>query len=498
MRVLSLFGTVLAVLPLQCAIAMRQNPVAEWQGVAVKAISNSRLSAPAAARALAITATCMYDAWAAYDDHAVGTQLRGALRRPADERTPFNKQQAMSYAAYRALVDLLPSDAESMYKPLMRRLGYDPGNRSTDIETPIGIANVSCLAVLEFRHHDQSNQLADMPSNGTEPMGPYEDWTGYHPVNPPGTVPIKFATGMSVNADHWQPLTYTDSRGGLMLQRFAGAQWCYVVPFAMSKGDEFRSAIEPGPLKYGSRGYLEQVNELVDISANLTDRQKMIAEYWADGPNTAQPPGHWTQFAQVVSERDHHSIDEDVKMFFVLSNAMLDAGIAAWDAKRAYDSVRPITAVDFLLGGKRIRAWGGPGKGTVEMEMGRNGYRINGRPFPRLRSRIMFLGIARLVRRPPAFLHFGLGWIISVIRLRWRLEVPGLSPVRPPPNLWSCRGRPLRRRQTKRGILGGLVESTLRERIWLVASWDGWLRTEHGRRRKPTLMVPIARRCSES
>jgi hypothetical protein len=55
-------------------------------------------------------------------------------------------------------------------------------------------------------------------------------------------------------------------------------------------------------------------------------------------------------------------------MFFVLSNAMLDASIAAWDAKRAYDSVRPITAVEFLLRGRRIRAWGGPGKGTVEMD----------------------------------------------------------------------------------------------------------------------------------
>jgi hypothetical protein len=55
-------------------------------------------------------------------------------------------------------------------------------------------------------------------------------------------------------------------------------------------------------------------------------------------------------------------------MFFVLTNAILDAGIAAWDAKRAYDSVRPVTAIPFLYKGKKIRAWGGPGKGTVEMD----------------------------------------------------------------------------------------------------------------------------------
>ena len=94
----------------------------------------------------------------------------------------------------------------------------------------------------------------------------------------------------------------------------------------------------------------------------------MIAEYWSDGPETEQPPGHWMLFAQFVSARDHHSLDDDVKMFFGLSNALLDAGIAAWDAKREFDSVRPITAISVLFRGQKIRSWGGPGKGTVEMD----------------------------------------------------------------------------------------------------------------------------------
>ncbi len=93
----------------------------------------------------------------------------------------------------------------------------------------------------------------------------------------------------------------------------------------------------------------------------------MIAEYWSDSPNSEQPPGHWALFAQFVSQRDHHTLDEDVKMFFALSNAIFDAGIAAWDTKRAYDSVRPITAISLLYKGKTIRAWGGPGKGTIEI-----------------------------------------------------------------------------------------------------------------------------------
>jgi hypothetical protein len=51
-------------------------------------------------------------------------------------------------------------------------------------------------------------------------------------------------------------------------------------------------------------------------------------------------------------------------MFFALSNALLDAGIAVWDCKRAFDYVRPITAIHFLMAGTEIRAWGGPYKGT--------------------------------------------------------------------------------------------------------------------------------------
>jgi hypothetical protein len=47
---------------------------------------------------------------------------------------------------------------------------------------------------------------------------------------------------------------------------------------------------------------------------------------------------------------------------------MLDSGIAAWDMKRAFDSIRPATAIPLLFNGKKIRAWGGPGKGAVEID----------------------------------------------------------------------------------------------------------------------------------
>lgn len=127
-----------------------------WNDAALNGIRNSRLGAAMASRALAIMHTCMYDAWAVYDGKAAGTQLGGALRRPASERTEANKEKAISYAAYRALTDLFPADREAVYAPVMRKLGYDPNDNSSDIETPAGIGNVTCGAVLEYRHHDGS------------------------------------------------------------------------------------------------------------------------------------------------------------------------------------------------------------------------------------------------------------------------------------------------------------------------------------------------------
>jgi hypothetical protein len=107
-----------------------------------------------------------------------------------------------------------------------------------------------------------------------------------------------------------------------------------------------------------------QAKALVRLSAELTDRDKMIAEYWADGPATETPPGHWNLHAQFVSRRDRLSLDEDVKLFFILGNALLDSSIAVWEAKVHYDYVRPVSAIRFLFEGQLIEAWAGPGLGT--------------------------------------------------------------------------------------------------------------------------------------
>jgi hypothetical protein len=324
----------------------QESVVVKWDQAALSAVRNTHLGPPMVARALAIAHTAMYDAWAAYDGRAVGTRLGAALRRPATERSDANKEQAVSYAAYRTLLDLFPSEQQS-FDSVMKQLGFDQLDISTDASTPTGIGNLTAAAVLNFRHHDGANQLGDLAP------GNYSDYTGYQAVNDPFTIN---------DPNRWQPLLVTDAQGVTTAQRFVAPQWGLVTPFALTSGAQFRPATVPN--LYPSAGYTDQALELMGLSANLTDTQKTIVEYWADGPGTELPPGHWALFAQWVSRRDSNGIDDDAKMFFAVTNAMLDASIAIWDCKRVFDYVRPITAVRFLMAGQQILAWGGPFRGT--------------------------------------------------------------------------------------------------------------------------------------
>jgi hypothetical protein len=346
------------------ATSPRDSVVLLWNEAFLQAVRESKLGPPMVARALSIVHTCIYDAWAAYDRKAVGTQLGGSLRRPPNERTLSNRMQAISFAGYRAGVDLFRGSTATVFDPLMRTLGYDGTDTSTDPSTPTGIGNVAALAVLDSRHGDGANQLGNMI--GGSPGVAYSDYTGYAPVNAPMDIRVPFDPTGVHDPNAWQPLRYVDGSGNVVTPGFVGAQWPHVTTFALVPGS-LRST--SGPARFGSAEYLAQARDLLDLSAGLTDEQKTIAEYWADGPRTELPPGHWNLFAQFVSRRDHHGahshgIEQDVKLFFALTNAISDAGCCAWDNKRAFNSVRPITAIRMLFRGQAVRAWAGPYQGT--------------------------------------------------------------------------------------------------------------------------------------
>ncbi len=315
-----------------------ETTVAIWNEAALEGIREASVPAPIAARALAIVNTAMYDAWSAYDARAIGTVA--LAKRPLPERTAANIRRAVSIAAFYALRDV---SAVPMADVTLEQTGQPLGRH--DAAEVVG--ETAARAVLAARHHDGSNQFGDLH------RGFYSDYSAYRSTNT--------ATSL-IDPSRWQPLLVYNDAGGFTKQRFLVPQWGFVRPFGIDV--TALSAEFAPPARAGTAAYALQVEQLLQISAHLTDEQKTIAEYWADGMMTDSPPGHWMRFGIWISKRDRHDVGTDAKMFFALSNALLDASILCWRMKRNDDSERPITAVHELYAGRKIYAWAGPGKGS--------------------------------------------------------------------------------------------------------------------------------------
>src|SRR5207244_1404580 len=64
-----------------------------------------------------------------------------------------------------------------------------------------------------------------------------------------------------------------------------------------------------------------------------------------DGAGSYTPPGHWNLIAEQIAQQQGNSLAENARLFAELDIAMGDAAIVAWDAKYAYNTWRPITAI---------------------------------------------------------------------------------------------------------------------------------------------------------
>lgn len=92
------------------------------------------------------------------------------------------------------------------------------------------------------------------------------------------------------------------------------------------------------------------------------DYARVLAEFWADGPDSETPPGHWFTILNYVS--DHPLLEKrfkgegallddlewDVKAYFTLGGAMHDTAVTAWGIKGWYDYIRPVSAIRYMAG----------------------------------------------------------------------------------------------------------------------------------------------------
>ncbi len=314
--------------------------------------------APFILRTTTLLNNVWFDAIAPYSDTAVGI-CSTITRRPVSERNDTNRNIAIFYASLQMLNSLYPTDREA-WRQLLLNVGLDPYDTSTDLSTPIGIGNAAGLAVVAVREQDGMNQLGNRTPaglRGRSDLGrPYFDYTGYKPKN----------TAYDLrDAGRWQPAIIDNGYGIFRAQQFVTPQYAKVTPYSITNLNNFRA---PRPRASNPRRmalYKQQVDDVLNASANMTDRQKMIAELFED---KIQSLGFSALF---ISVSQNMSLEMFVHYDFLTNLAAFDTGIAIWKEKRRHDAVRPFSAIRYVYGNSTVTAWGGPGKGTVNLPASR-------------------------------------------------------------------------------------------------------------------------------
>jgi hypothetical protein len=377
-----------------------------WDERVLELIRQSSPNPGVHARNLFHVSAAMWDAWAAYDDVARGYFVTD--KHTADD-VEVARSAAISYAAYGLLkwryYELGGIDAASEgLENTLERLCYRTDYESTMDDTPASLGNRIAQAAIKYGRRDGA-----LEADG------YVD-ESYSPLN--AHLVVEKSGTVMTGPDHWQPIKFstvpTDQGGrplGSPLQRFIGAGWGFVESFALPESAK-GVPIDPGPpprlgdatsgaqlkddlvtlIRYSAMLEIG-TGDTIDISPGAlgnnslgtndgpghpmnpatgqpyesdvvlrADFQRALAEFWADGPSSETPPGHWNVIANAVADSpgferrlggtgpDMDRLEWDVKMYFALNGAVHDAAIAAWGLKRYYDSARPISQIRYMAG----------------------------------------------------------------------------------------------------------------------------------------------------
>jgi hypothetical protein len=381
-----------------------------WDEALLDAIRRSLPNPPVHARNLFHTAVAMWDAWAAYEPAASGYVFKEKLS--AGDVTAA-RNESISYAAYRILTRRFlkavgAEESLSEFDAVMATLCYPLGVTTAAGNSPAAVGNRIAAAVIEYGLGDGSNEANGYAS------------PDYKPVN--DALVVKDSGAVMKDPNHWQPLQleHMVSQNGIPVengtQQAVGPAWGHVKTFAIPAGGEAGVPIDPGPPPLlgdaaTDQAFKDQAVEVIRDSGQLTDDgggtidispgvrgnntlgsndgtghpinavtgqpypanvvmlgdfTRSLTEYWADGPKSETPPGHWNVIANEVSDAmgadpaslkiggQGAAVDRlqwDVKLYLAINGAVHDAAVAAWGLKGHYDSVRPISMIRYM-GGK--------------------------------------------------------------------------------------------------------------------------------------------------
>lgn len=287
-----------------------------------------------------------FDAIAPYHPTAVGVYTRFP-QRLADPSNR-NRNTAIFHASYQVLNSLFPN-RKSTWDQMLQDVGLDPNDDTEDSYTAVGVGNRAGKAVVANRINDGMNQLGN-EGGCTYNCQPYTDYLGYQPVNTAYEL---------INPSRWQPDLVSLGNGRYHIQQFITPQLRKTTPYSYRKPKRFRSPKPRASKIRNFKAYKAQADEVLAVSAALTDRQKVAAELFDHKFNSV-----FSAVGFMVATREVDLVDS-VTLEFLTNMASFDTAIVIWNDKHRYDSVRPFSAISHLYKHTPVVAWGGPGEGTV-------------------------------------------------------------------------------------------------------------------------------------
>lgn len=381
-----------------------------WNETVLASIRKDTARPPVQSRHLFHLSVAMYDAWAAFEPTAKPFLFNEKI---AATDVDAAQREAISYASYRLLLHRFAASPQvavinGYLNARMAEFGYPTSVTTTVGDSPAAVGNRIAAQVIAWGLTDGSREQF----NYAPPAGAY-------PVVNPGLVRSLSYNLNVVDPSRWQPIAFghtVGSKGQIIPTSVQGRltpHWPLVRPFGLLPSD--RNPSKPGmyfdtpnvPLlngagdaqyRAGHQDVLVRSSWLtpddgvtIDISPAVMgnnplgtdagtgrplnpvtglpyppnvvlrgDYARSLAEFWADGPTSSTPPGHWNEIANAVVDHpafqrrmggtgpELDALEWDVKMYVALNGALHDTAITVWGVKGHYDAARPITAIRYL------------------------------------------------------------------------------------------------------------------------------------------------------
>ncbi len=191
----------------------------------------------------------------------------------------------------------------------------------------------------------------------------------YHVYHDPGMPPLHDTSAMATTMDEYiwgfslvsiwsSHLDYTDSTMWDISPASIGNVQSY--PSTLSDYPNFYNLEDGGDASIGHTVNPVTGQPYQPQMVPRADYARVLAEFWADGPDSETPPGHWYTILNYVNENPLlvrqfngqgpvlDSLEWDIKGYFALGGAMHDSAISAWGVKGWYDYLRPISAIRYM------------------------------------------------------------------------------------------------------------------------------------------------------